>query len=98
MDPSTPLTEEQKIKVAKKMYIAGFFFLPWLWFCLAIYFRKEKNEILQKYVKKAYFGFFVFTFFLLTWMAVFLSQRDRWGVKGDNLSVNIPYGDSNYDS
>lgn len=45
MDPTEPIRDiDKKISIAKKMYIGGFFLLPWLWFVNFLYFRKDMNK------------------------------------------------------
>lgn len=42
MDPTKKITDPlEKINVAKKMYIAGFAFLPWLWMINYLMFRHD---------------------------------------------------------
>jgi hypothetical protein len=42
MDPTRKLTDPlEKIGVARKMYLAGFALLPWLWMVNYLLFRKD---------------------------------------------------------
>ena len=46
MDPADDdnLKPEQQLDIAKKMWIGGFFFLPWLWLVNFLFAREYMNK------------------------------------------------------
>ncbi len=46
MDPAEDdhLSEQEQVSIAKKMFIGGFIFLPWLWLCNILFFREYMNK------------------------------------------------------
>ncbi len=46
MDPAQDdnMNEETQIRLTRKMFIGGFFFLPWLWFVNYLFFREHMNK------------------------------------------------------
>ncbi|KAF2078403.1 hypothetical protein CYY_000270 [Polysphondylium violaceum] len=88
------LDEEKMLSVAKKLWIVGFFFLPWVWLINVLFFlpyRKTINEKIKWYLKFSLIGFFVYTSIFMAWMGIFLVNRNSWGERGDYLSVVIPF-------
>ncbi|KAJ3446733.1 gamma-secretase subunit pen-2 [Anaeramoeba flamelloides] len=92
MDPTIPLKEEEKETVCKKMWIIGFFGLPFVWFTMACYFWKEKHPKIRFYVFWGLVGFFTELLILVFWMGIFVSKRDSWGETGESLSAVLPVG------
>ena len=81
--------QEDDVVVARKLYKAGFFLLPWLWFVLVVnfYSKSKQNAQLAYYVKRASLGFLVATLVLVTWIAVFQVYWRSWGQVGVSLLV-----------
>ncbi|KYQ92696.1 hypothetical protein DLAC_06695 [Tieghemostelium lacteum] len=94
--PEDDKLDEQKLKgIAKKLWIAGFFLLPWVWLINVLFFipyRKEINNDTKWYLKFSLVGFFVYTGIFMTWMGIYLVNRNKWGTFGDEISVVIPFG------
>jgi len=99
MDPSDDddLAPEKQLKIAKKMFIGGFFFLPWLWLCNYLYFREYLSKPnapagVKKFAYWSLAGFALETCIFVSWLAIYLTQRDAWGAGGDSITVFIPQG------
>jgi len=99
MDPAEDdnLSEQQQINIAKKMFIGGFLFLPWLWLCNILFFREYVNKqtappAVKFYVKGSLLGFLVYTSGFLIWLISYLVSRQSWGATGDQISLVIPNG------
>ena len=72
MDPN----RKEKLAVyesnAKKMYIIGFFFLPFVWLVCWIYCnrRSSESEYLKKLSKKSIFLFWIVLFIFGAWTTI----------------------------
>jgi len=91
------ITEEKARNISKKMFIGGFFLLPWLWLVnVLLFFSKYRSPStpsdIKWYIRNSFFGFLVYTGVFLIWMIVYLTQRNNWGVTGDTISLVIPNG------
>ncbi|KAL6053944.1 hypothetical protein QOT17_017662 [Balamuthia mandrillaris] len=90
-------TNEGLRKVSKGMFIAGFFFLPFLWLVNYVYLRKYIRRAscpaeVRFYVRTSLLGFLLVTLVLFTWTLVFLIKRNDMGEAGDKLSLWVPKG------
>jgi presenilin enhancer 2 len=90
-------TNEGILKVSKRMFIGGFFLLPWLWLVNYIYLRKyiarpSCPPQARFYVRASLAGFVIVTLCVLTWTIIYLSLRNNMGVWGDRLAVVVPKG------
>jgi len=99
MDPADDenLAPEKQLDIAKKMFIGGFFFLPWLWLCNYLFFREHLNKpnspsAVKFYAKASLIGFAIQTTLFLIWMIVYLVNHNNWGATGDAIAINIPDG------
>eukprot|EP01117_Protostelium_nocturnum_P009125 TRINITY_DN3268_c0_g1_i2.p2 TRINITY_DN3268_c0_g1~~TRINITY_DN3268_c0_g1_i2.p2 ORF type:complete len:103 (+),score=31.87 TRINITY_DN3268_c0_g1_i2:154-462(+) len=101
MDPAEDdnLNIEKQSQIIKKMFLGGFFFLPWLWLINALYYReyiaKPGREIpsnVKNYVRWSLVGFCVWSVAFLSWITIFVMNRNQWGAKGDSLSMIVPNG------
>jgi len=99
MDPSEDdhLAPEKQLAIARKMFIGGFFFLPWLWLCNYLYFREYLSKAntpveVKKYAYGSLVGFVIGSCFFLTWLTIYLVRWNSWGAAGENISVYIPQG------
>eukprot|EP00300_Choanocystis_sp_HF-7_P040066 c6481_g1_i1.p2 GENE.c6481_g1_i1~~c6481_g1_i1.p2 ORF type:complete len:100 (+),score=16.57 c6481_g1_i1:55-354(+) len=93
------LTQEQRVSTAKKYCIASFFLLPWLaivnfWFFWRDVLQAGGDARIKKFVLIGLAGAVVEIVVILSWMSVYLTHWTRWGATGDDLSVNIPFGDT----
>jgi len=81
MDPSDDdnISNEKALGIAKKMFIGGFFFLPWLWLCNYFYFREylSKPNISSQvrfYARASLVGFVAVTSMFIIWLVVYITQ------------------------
>eukprot|EP01133_Synstelium_polycarpum_P006389 gene6389-7406_t len=89
------LNEEKMKGIAKKLWIVGFFMLPWVWLINVLFFfphRKSLSSDITWYLKFSLIGFFVYSAIFMTWMGVYLVNRNKWGAFGDSISIVIPFG------
>ncbi|PRP82057.1 hypothetical protein PROFUN_03747 [Planoprotostelium fungivorum] len=99
MDPADDehLSPDKQIDIAKKMYIGGFFFLPWLWLVNFLFYKEYMNKpntppIVKTYVYRSLAGFGIWTVVFFIWLSVYLVNHNSWGAGGDKIAVNIPKG------
>eukprot|EP00027_Filamoeba_sp_ATCC50430_P006246 CAMPEP_0168558706 /NCGR_PEP_ID=MMETSP0413-20121227/10118_1 /TAXON_ID=136452 /ORGANISM="Filamoeba nolandi, Strain NC-AS-23-1" /LENGTH=100 /DNA_ID=CAMNT_0008589855 /DNA_START=17 /DNA_END=319 /DNA_ORIENTATION=- len=99
MDPADDdhLSPQQQLDISKKMFIGGFFFLPWLWLVNFWYgweyFNKPDTPSQVKfYTRASLAGFILWCIAIIIWLSVYLTQRESWGAKGDTISITIPNG------
>eukprot|EP00051_Salpingoeca_urceolata_P026998 m.479627 g.479627 ORF g.479627 m.479627 type:complete len:99 (-) comp21531_c0_seq1:112-408(-) len=90
--------EDEKLRVCRKYFIGGFFFLPFAWLVNAVWFGQEAfksggNPQMKKYVIMSAIGALAWAIGLGVWAATFQAKRDEWGATGDDLSAYIPRGD-----
>ncbi|EGG14582.1 gamma-secretase subunit [Cavenderia fasciculata] len=95
VDEDDKLNDDKMRNIAKKLWIIGFFFLPWVWLINILFFfphRKQLSTDVFWYLKYSLIGFFVYSTIFMTWMGIYLVNRNNWGASGDNISIVIPYG------
>eukprot|EP01117_Protostelium_nocturnum_P009124 TRINITY_DN3268_c0_g1_i1.p1 TRINITY_DN3268_c0_g1~~TRINITY_DN3268_c0_g1_i1.p1 ORF type:complete len:140 (+),score=28.65 TRINITY_DN3268_c0_g1_i1:154-573(+) len=138
MDPAEDdnLNIEKQSQIIKKMFLGGFFFLPWLWLINALYYReyiakpgreipsnvkncesisskllnfthkrnKNNSHGMERQMLTIHFyfktidvrwslvGFCVWSVAFLSWITIFVMNRNQWGAKGDSLSMIVPNG------
>jgi len=93
----TEMTDDKVRNVSKKMFIGGFFLLPWLWLMnVLLFFKKYRSPStpsdIKWYIRNSFIGFCVYSSLFIVWLSVFLTQRNNWGASGDTLSLVIPNG------
>mmetsp|Transcript_13929 Transcript_13929/g.23984 ORF Transcript_13929/g.23984 Transcript_13929/m.23984 type:complete len:100 (-) Transcript_13929:58-357(-) len=91
------LTEDKMKMIAKRLFLAGFCFLPFIWLVNAFYFRRYyKHEAtpdsVRTYVKASLICFTVFMIVWLIWIITFYAGWNSWGAVGESLTVIIPDG------
>ena len=77
------------LDVARKMFIGGCFFLPWLWVCSALYFypkwkkgsRGDRYDDLCWYYKRYVIGGGVYAGLLLLWVVIFQTGYKSMGME-----------------
>nr|ACO14822.1 Gamma-secretase subunit PEN-2 [Caligus clemensi] len=97
---SSKVSDEERVSLCKKYFIAGFFFLPFAWFVNAVWFypqgfsREEfpGRKSIQRMVIGSATGATLWTGAFISWILVFASYRASWGAMGDRMSFNIPIG------
>ncbi|EFA82289.1 gamma-secretase subunit [Heterostelium album PN500] len=95
VDEDDKLNDEKMRGIARKLWIAGFFFLPWVWMINILFFlphRKVLSPAIIWYLKYSLIGFFVYTGIFMTWMGIYLVNRNKWGAFGDSISITVPFG------
>lgn len=90
---------EQDTRVAKIMFTAGCFFLPWLWILLLIHYRMELLDrtapaALRGYLFASAAGTVIVTALFLTWVILFQLNWQSWGQVGLSLLIYVPSLDS----
>ena len=91
------IPDEEKTKICRKYFIAGFFLLPFVWLINLIWFSREalkKNGSadIRRYVAGSFLGFVVWVAVLAVWISVYQTQRPNWGAAGDYISFSVPVG------
>eukprot|EP01095_Lingulamoeba_sp_RSL-Kostka_P003707 TRINITY_DN1469_c0_g1_i1.p1 TRINITY_DN1469_c0_g1~~TRINITY_DN1469_c0_g1_i1.p1 ORF type:complete len:100 (+),score=22.43 TRINITY_DN1469_c0_g1_i1:134-433(+) len=82
-------------RVSKRMFIAGFFLLPWVWFVNFFYFykylkyNKTPKEVKQYVWLSLIFGI-ITTVLMFVWYFVFYFGYNTWGITGENLIIFLP--------
>ncbi len=90
--------DEEKVKIARKYFILGFFLLPFVWLVLIVWFFKEAflkknaNRMIRRYVFCAIIGFTVWAAVIIVWTSVYQTQRPDWEAIGDYISYTVPIG------
>ena len=97
--PRKPTQEEHNTRVAKIMFVAGCFFLPWLWILLLIHYRMELLDqaapaALRRYLFASAAGTVVTTALFLTWVVMFQLNWQSWGQVGLSLLIYAPSSDA----
>eukprot|EP01113_Clastostelium_recurvatum_P048178 TRINITY_DN8716_c0_g1_i2.p1 TRINITY_DN8716_c0_g1~~TRINITY_DN8716_c0_g1_i2.p1 ORF type:complete len:100 (-),score=18.33 TRINITY_DN8716_c0_g1_i2:77-376(-) len=91
------MTEEKMRNISKKMFIGGFFFLPWLWLVHILLFLREWRKSttpadVKWYLKYSLVGCIVYTSIFVIWLSVYVTQHNKWGAAGDAIALIIPLG------
>ena len=102
MDLSSPkLTDNDRLSLCRKYFIAGFACLPFLWFVNAVWFSRQaffrkpgfpEQKAIRRYVVLSGFGSLVWLIALLAWFITYVQNRQDWGEFGDRISFNVPLG------
>mmetsp|Transcript_4534 Transcript_4534/g.8655 ORF Transcript_4534/g.8655 Transcript_4534/m.8655 type:complete len:100 (-) Transcript_4534:8-307(-) len=90
-----PDEREENAKVAKRLFFAGCFGLPWLWIVMAWYFwpeakRRDAHPALRRYVNLAAAGGFIMTIGLVVWVIIFQTSWKDWGRTATDMMVVVP--------
>jgi len=91
-------TNERKLVICRKYYLAGFALLPFLWMVNAFWFFKyafkapdfPEQKKIRSYVIQSMVGSFVWLVVLIVWISIFQLNRASWGKIGDQISFIIP--------
>jgi len=83
--------------VAKRMFLGGFFLLPWLWLVNWIYLRNYIKRAacpseVRYYVRGSLLGFLISLALVASWAIYYFVQHNQMGVVADSLAVFIPRG------
>jgi presenilin enhancer 2 len=89
------LTPDKMKLIAKRLFIGGFFLLPFLWLVNAFYFRRYYKhpatpDVVRRYVRMSLVAFAVAMGAWLAWLLLYYTQRDNWAGVGDFLTVVLP--------
>lgn len=101
LGPDPRRSKSGLLRVSRRMFILGFFLLPWMWLMNWIYMRehlklKDCPPMARWYARASLLLFFIVTPILLTWMAAFQLYRHdmgQHGIIGEWISLYEPYGD-----
>jgi hypothetical protein len=89
-------TPEELESIAFKYYLAGWFFLPFIWLVSRWYFRQFDDSFLtaptKRYLRWGLIQFFIVFSLMLAWAITFLVWRPAMGPSGDDLAVVTPKG------
>lgn len=95
------MSNDKKLYLCRWYYIGGFFLLPFLWFVNAVWFFNEafrktpaydEQTLIRKYVLRSMIGSVIWAAVLVTWIAIFQTNRADWGATADRISFIIPTG------
>jgi len=91
------MTAEKMRGICKKMFIGGFFFLPWLWLVnVLLFFREYRRPStpadVKFYLRYSLVGCAAYTSVIITWLCIYLAERNKWGAAGDAIALVIPMG------
>ncbi|XP_040576118.1 gamma-secretase subunit PEN-2 [Lepeophtheirus salmonis] len=97
---SAKVSDEDRVTLCRKYFIAGFCFLPFAWFVNVLWFypqgfRREDfpgRKSIRKMVIGSAIGASLWTAAFISWIIVFYNYRASWGPLGDRMSFNIPIG------
>lgn len=89
------LTPDKMKLIAKRLFIGGFFLLPFLWLVNVFYFRRyykhpSTPEVVKQYVRYSLGAFVAVQVVWLAWVVLYYAQHDAWGAAGDFLTVVVP--------
>jgi len=75
------MDQEKMRSVSKKMFIGGFFMLPWLWLVnVLLFFPKVRaataHPDVKWYIRNSFFGFLFYSALILGWMIIYLKKRN----------------------
>ncbi|GAB6023065.1 Gamma-secretase subunit pen-2 [Chamberlinius hualienensis] len=94
------VSNEQKLYLCRWYYIGGFFFLPFLWCVNGVWFFNEafkkppfeEQPRIKTYVIRSIIGTVIWSIVLVTWIAIFQTNRADLGEVADRISFIIPIG------
>lgn len=94
----TNIKMDEKLNICRIYYIAGFFFLPFLWLVNFFWhyndaFKSEPFEEqpqFRRYVMRSGVGFIFWSVLLISW--VFFFQTQRYYHEWDDITFNFPTG------
>ncbi|KAF6031416.1 PSENEN [Bugula neritina] len=92
------VSNEEKLKICRKYYLAGFALLPFVWAINAVWFFKyafkstefPEQKKMRSYVLQSLVGCVVWTIALIIWISLYQINRASWGLIGDQISFIIP--------
>ncbi|CAH0519431.1 unnamed protein product [Peronospora belbahrii] len=92
------LSKESDEFVAKKMFLGGLMFLPWLHFVNVIFYRKQfldpsLDASVTLWVRRSFMGFLVWTVLFISWFLLFQLNWKEFGWQ--NLVMVVPDEDEN---
>eukprot|EP01102_Stenamoeba_stenopodia_P017007 TRINITY_DN6032_c0_g1_i3.p1 TRINITY_DN6032_c0_g1~~TRINITY_DN6032_c0_g1_i3.p1 ORF type:complete len:108 (-),score=13.04 TRINITY_DN6032_c0_g1_i3:186-509(-) len=94
--PDPRSSPEGMLRVSRRMYLAGFFFLPWVWLIHYFYLKDHLKSPrtppeVKIYVRNSLIGFFVTTAIFAIWLSVYITNWESWGLLGERLAISIPH-------
>ena len=100
MDPADDdkLTTKDAEAIVHKMFLGGFFMLPWLWIVNFWFYREyltarsDCTETIRLKARASCGMSFVWIFSVLLWYLVYQLNWESWGVAGEHVSLIVPKG------
>jgi len=98
---SKKISDDERLGLCRKYFMAGFFCLPFMWFVNAVWFSRQafvrspsfpQQKQIKSYVIMSGIGSLAWLIGLIAWIAIYLQKREEWGEFGDRISFNIPLG------
>ncbi|XP_067937612.1 gamma-secretase subunit PEN-2-like [Watersipora subatra] len=91
-------SNEEKLNICRKYYLAGFAFLPFLWAVNAVWFFKyafkttefPQQKKIRSYVIQSFVGSLIWLIALIIWISLYQLNRVSWGIIGDQISFIMP--------
>ncbi|CAI5742352.1 unnamed protein product [Peronospora destructor] len=92
------LNKEADESVAKKMFLGGLVFLPWLHLVNVIFYHKQFldpsiDASVTRWVRRSFLGFLFWTVLFLSWVLVFQLNWKDFGWQ--DLVMVVPKGEEN---
>lgn len=96
--PHRSPTRERDTQIAKTMFVAGLFCLPWLWILLLLRYWRDLLDVrtparMRFYLISSALGTIVMTALFLSWVILFQLNWQSWGHIGLNLLIYVPSAD-----
>ena len=92
------VSPEERLQICRKYFIVGSFMLPfvWLvnvvWFFREAFFNKDAKPQIKRYVAWSGLGVVIWTAVIVAWTVIYQTQRVKWGLAGDYISIVLPNG------
>uniref|UniRef100_A0A0A9VWP5 Gamma-secretase subunit PEN-2 n=1 Tax=Lygus hesperus TaxID=30085 RepID=A0A0A9VWP5_LYGHE len=94
------VNNEDKLKLCRWYFKAGFFCLPFVWLINSIWFFKDaflkpeydEQKSIRKLVIWSAIGALVWAIAVASWVTTYQTHRVAWGEFGDLISVVTPTG------
>ncbi|KAI9334416.1 Presenilin enhancer-2 subunit of gamma secretase-domain-containing protein [Obelidium mucronatum] len=98
-DPLDTAKPEDILKMAKWYFIMGCACLPFMWLVNFVHLYKvsqrrkaELSPSVSTYLWLSLGGSIVWAIAIFTWLGVYQVNRTKWGAFGDQISINLPFG------
>ncbi|CAD7014360.1 gamma-secretase subunit pen-2 [Ceratitis capitata] len=94
------VSNEQKLKLCRTYFLAGWAFLPFVWTINVFWFFNDAFRVppfpeqakIKRFVILSLIGAVIWAAILSTWVIIFQTKRAEWGAMADYMSFIIPIG------